>query len=120
LRHIVLGDLIEWRVPRDSLIAANAWPASPTRALPGGTEGGVQQDDSNDYANVCAYAHCVFSFVLPKSDAMAQSLPSRGDTSCYVGGPDCMRNPLVQQLSEMAAMFQFSADLTIAPLAGRS
>jgi hypothetical protein len=58
---IVLGDLIEWRVPRDSLIGANAWPASPTGALLGGTEGGAQQDDSNDYANLCAYAHCDFS-----------------------------------------------------------
>src|SRR5687767_6093820 len=58
LRHIALGDLIEWRVSRDSLIAANAWPASPTGALLGGTEGGAQQDDPNDYANVCAYPHC--------------------------------------------------------------
>jgi hypothetical protein len=56
LRHIVLGDLIEWRVPRDSLIAANAWPASPRGALLGGAEG-AQQDDPNDYANVCAYPH---------------------------------------------------------------
>ena len=57
LRHIVLGDLIEWRVPGDPLIAANAWPASPTGALLSGTKGGAQQDDSNDYANVCAYTH---------------------------------------------------------------
>src|SRR5262245_5007742 len=67
LRHIVLGDLIEWRVPRDSLLAANAWPASPTRALLGSTEGGAQQDDSNDDANVCAYAHCDFSFALTEA-----------------------------------------------------
>jgi hypothetical protein len=40
------------------LIAANAWPASPRGALLGGAEGGAQQDDSNDYANVCAYPHC--------------------------------------------------------------
>jgi hypothetical protein len=120
LRHIVLRDLIEWRVPRDSLIAANAWPASPTRALLGGTEGGAQQDDPNDYANVCAYAHCDFSFVLPKRDAMARSLQSGGDTSYHMGGPDCMPNPLVQQRLEMAVMFQFSADLTITPLADRS
>src|SRR5215210_3585010 len=58
LRHVVLGDLIEWRVPRHSLIGANAWPASPTGALLGGTERGAQQDDSNYHANVCAYAHC--------------------------------------------------------------
>src|SRR5262245_29231659 len=52
LRHIVLGDLIEWRVPRDALIAANARPASPTGTLLGGTEG-AEHDDSYDYANVC-------------------------------------------------------------------
>jgi len=34
--------------------------------------------------------------------------------------PDCMPNPLVQQRLEMAVMFQFSADLTITPLADRS
>src|SRR5262245_15811679 len=61
LGHIALGDLIEWRVPRDSLIAANAWPASPTGALLGGTEAGAQHDDPNDYANACAYRHCDFS-----------------------------------------------------------
>jgi hypothetical protein len=61
LRHIAFGDLIEWRVPRDSLIAANAWPAALTGALLGGTEGGDQQDDPNDYANVCAYPHFDFS-----------------------------------------------------------
>src|SRR5687768_18392359 len=54
LRHVVPVDLIEWRVPRDSLIAADAWPASPRCPLLGGAEGGAQHDDSNDDANVCA------------------------------------------------------------------
>src|SRR5436190_21542997 len=54
LRHITLGDLIEWRVPRHSLIGPDAWPASATRTLLGITERGGQHDDSNDYENVCA------------------------------------------------------------------